>query len=366
MSNLRVLVADSSATYKKMITKAAAELDKGAVVTRVADGGEALEKIRCCDYEIIIIDADVAELNVLLKKIKVQIPKAFVLVTARPSSFSDTLCAESTKNGADDCLIKPIQSSYGDNYEVVKQKLSEIFKLMSTRLERKAEKVESDRKAKKTETDGKAEKAESDGLAEESIAGRRRFKPGIVLIAASTGGPQALEAILPGLRNGFPVPILVVQHMLPQFTDSLAHNLNAKTALRVKVGEEGEIVKAGTVYFAPGGKHMRLDGGNTILFDESPPINGVRPAADVLFESVAEQFEGKGVLAVILTGMGHDGARGVAMLKEKQDCLCVTQSEETCVVYGMPRVAVERGLSDRVFDLDKIPGEIEKLCFARG
>ena len=192
---------------------------------------------------------------------------------------------------------------------------------------------------------------------------RNRFQPGIVLFAASTGGPIALESIIPKLIRDFPVPVLVVQHMLRQFTEALANNLNQKSMLKVKVAENRETVEAGTVYIAPGGKHMKLNSKNRIYFDESPPINGVRPAADILFESIAESFTGQGVLVVILTGMGRDGEKGLARLKEKQDCICIAQSEETCVVYGMPRAAVESGYADMVLDLDKIPHEIHSLLF---
>ena len=111
--------------------------------------------------------------------------------------------------------------------------------------------------------------------------------------------------------------------------------------------------------------HMKLDAENKIQLDDEPPINGIRPAADVLFESVAESFTESGVLAVILTGMGSDGKKGLAGLKEKQNCFCLAQSEETCVVYGMPRAAVESGLVDKILDLDKISSEIENLAAKR-
>ena len=190
-------------------------------------------------------------------------------------------------------------------------------------------------------------------------------KPGIVLVASSTGGPMALESILPKLSGDFPVPVLVVQHMLMQFIQTLANSLDMKSSLRVKVAENRETISAGSVYIAPGGVHMKLDSRKRIRFDESPPINGVRPAADILFESVAESFTAQGVLAVILTGMGRDGVNGLARLKEKHKCFCLAQSEETCVVYGMPRAVVEAGYADMILDLDKIPAEIELLTFAR-
>ena len=343
----RILVADSSATFSKMFIRAAAELDKDAVVTCVANGDDALTKIRRSDFEIIVVDAEVQDVGILLKEISREIPKAFVLFTARSSHSSDELCAEALAYGATDYLTKPIQSSYEENYNVIKQKMADMLKLLSKKKSMKAE------------------QRVPDLTADKSGACKRSFQPGIVLIAASTGGPLALEAIIPNLSEGFPAPILVVQHMLLQFTDSLAQNLNQKAALRVKVAENGEIAEAGTVYIAPGGTHMKLAANNMVLLDKSPPINGVRPAADTLFESVADSYWGSGVLAIILTGMGHDGVKGLALLKEKKDCFCLAQSEDTCVVYGMPRSAVESGYADKVLDLNMISHEIESFKYSR-
>ena len=348
MGRLRILVADSSATYKKMFESAAAELDGSAVVTCVSDGDEAFEKIKRCDYEIIIIDVEVPDICSLLREIKLQIPKAFVLIAARPSGAKDELCAQALANGAADYLIKPIQSSYNDNYDVIKGKMADIFGLLSNRNPEDAVRPAPDR------------------AAPEKAARKSGFYPGIALIAASTGGPAALEKIIPKLSKCFPVPILVVQHMLLQFTDSLAQNLDQKSQLRVKVAEDSETIEAGTVYIAPGGTHMKLGAKRRIRLNKSPPINGVRPAADVLFESVADSFSGTGILAVVLTGMGYDGTKGLGRLKEKQNCFCLAQSEETCIVYGMPRAAAESGFVDRILDLDEIAAEIERLCFANG
>jgi two-component system chemotaxis response regulator CheB len=149
--------------------------------------------------------------------------------------------------------------------------------------------------------------------------------------------------------------------MPPHFMDTFVKHLQKKTLLRVKIAENMEAVSAGTVYIAPGGRHMKLDSKNRIRLVDSPQINGVKPSADVLFESVAESFQGSAVLTVILTGMGHDGGKGLALLKEKKDCFCIAQSEKTCVVYGMPRTAVECGLTDMILDLNQISRGIESF-----
>jgi len=345
MSNIKILIADASPVYKKMFTQAAAEADQNASVTCVAGGGEALEKINRFDYDIIVIDAEISNPDVvsLLKSTKKAIPKSMVLVTARPSHAKNSLRDELIANGVTDCMVKPIYDTYRDNIDIIKRKLEDIFQIL----------FEGDTKQKPAPEPAKPKK---------TIA-TNQFQPEIVLIAASTGGPLALEKIFAKMRGDFPAPILVVQHMPSHFTETLAQNLNNKSVLNIKLGEHRETVKGGTVYIAPGGIHMKLDAKNRLYLDGSPPLNGVRPAADALFESAAESFNGAGILTVILTGMGRDGEKGLAKLKEKRECFCLAQSERTCVVYGMPRAAVESGFADKILDLDEIPYEIENFCF---
>ena len=349
MNNLRVMIADGSATYKKMFMQAVAELNKNAVVTCVSDKDEVLYEIRCRDYEFIIVDTELSDLSTLLKEIKLNIPKTFVLVTARPSVAGENLCAEALLNGASSCLIKPIHQSYRENYDTIKSKIAQILnELVAGQQKSPARAV-------------KSEKAGACPTFEKNITDLSRLKPDLVLIASSTGGPQALDIVIPELKKEFPVPVLVVQHMLPKFTDTLAYNLDRRAMLKVKVAEHGETAVTGTVYIAPGGMHMRLIGEKTLRLDEAPPVNGVRPAADVLFASVANAYAGKEVLAVILTGMGHDGEKGILGLKEKCCCFCIAQSEATCVVYGMPRAVVESGLADTVIDLDSVAPTLNTL-----
>ena len=190
-----------------------------------------------------------------------------------------------------------------------------------------------------------------------------QFSPEIVLIAASTGGPAAFEALMPEIRRDFPVPILIVQHITAYFTEIFAQRLDQISRINVKLAEDGETVSAGTVYVAPSGKHMKLNSGNRICFEHSPLVVGVRPAADVLFESVADNFKGRRVLAVVLTGMGRDGKNGVAKLKEKKECFCIAQSERTCIVYGMPRAVAECGMADKIMDLNDIAPGIESFKY---
>lgn len=188
----------------------------------------------------------------------------------------------------------------------------------------------------------------------------------LIVIAASTGGPEALTAILTKLPGDLTQPILIVQHMPKKFTNIMANILNGKCQLRVVEAQQGDEIIPGQVLIAPGGQHMLvgLTVENKLIVElgDTPFLNGVRPAADVLFQSVAEVCKGKNILALILTGMGRDGKMGVMQLKKTCNCYCLVQSEQTCIVYGMPFAVVEVGLSDEIVDLDFIAERIQNLC----
>ena len=175
-----------------------------------------------------------------------------------------------------------------------------------------------------------------------------------IVLGCSTGGPNALQEFVPRLPADLPCPVLMVQHMPAGFTASLARRLNEVSAIKVKEAEDKEPLKAGTVYVAPGGYHMTVAegaGGKVISLNQNPPLGTLRPAADMLFESVAKY--GNDIVSVILTGMGQDGANGMEKIK-KTGGYVIAESEETCVVYGMPKAVVDRGLADEVLPVQNI------------
>lgn len=182
----------------------------------------------------------------------------------------------------------------------------------------------------------------------------------IVAVGTSTGGPRALHEVICSLPADFPAPVLVVQHMPPKFTKSLAQRLDSFSALRVVEAEQGEAVLAGVVYIAPGGYHMKLAKaatGYTIQLSEEPQRNGHRPSVDVLFESLVPLHE-LTRHAVIMTGMGSDGSTGMKQLAESGAESTIAESEETCIVYGMPRSAIEGGFVQTVLPLQHIASQL--------
>ena len=184
----------------------------------------------------------------------------------------------------------------------------------------------------------------------------------IVAIGISTGGPKALTVMMPEIPENISTPILIVQHMPPKFTKSLSDSLNTKCKIKVKEAEDGEIIKQGVAYIAPGGKHMDIEelsnGEIGIRIFDGEPVNNCKPAVDVLFYAVAEIYKEKSV-GVIMTGMGSDGTKGLRNIKGYGGHV-IAQDEESCVVFGMPRAPVEEGLADVISPLENIADEIVK------
>lgn len=188
------------------------------------------------------------------------------------------------------------------------------------------------------------------------------------MIGASTGGPAALPVVLSALPGDYPLPILIVQHMPPLFTTSLADSINRKVALAVSEGHQGRKLEGGHAYIAPGGHHLKVkrafDNSVRLVVSDDPPENHCRPAVDVLFRSVAEEFGGRAV-AVIMTGMGNDGVAGLRTLKSL-GAYVIAQNEETCSVFGMPQEAIRAAVVDLVLPLDKIAAGLVTALNANG
>jgi len=356
MDNFSVLIADESPVYRKMFARVLTGINKSSPLTFVGCSDETIALVCRCSYDIIVIDEDLpgASVLMLVREVKRVLPDTYILITARPSQGNNEHFNKFLSAGADECMTKPIYDNYNDNLIIIRQKLKEIVKHIGKYTPKAPISIDNIKSKAVQTQDVALQKAEKK---QEKIT----FTPDIILIAASTGGPSALEFIVTDLPASLPVPILIIQHMPEHFIETMAKNMDRKSKLKVKVAQDGEIVTAGTVYIAPGGTHTKLGIRKKIMLDASPPIGGLRPAADVLFESVANTIAVKKALVIILTGMGSDGCDGIAELKKKKDCYCVVQSEQTCVVYGMPRVVAEAGFADSILDLDQIATIIESL-----
>ena len=184
----------------------------------------------------------------------------------------------------------------------------------------------------------------------------------IVAIASSTGGPMALSELLPRLPKNFPVPIVITQHMPKEFTGSFAKRLNEESQIEVVEGFDGLSLKPGRAVIAPGGSHLivkRRSGSAVCGLSDAPPVLSVKPAANIMFLSVADEYGGN-VLCVILTGMGRDGTDGAKALK-RRGAYVIAESQKTCVVYGMPKAAVDAGIVDEILPLNEIPDAMVRI-----
>ncbi|MCR4998848.1 MAG: chemotaxis-specific protein-glutamate methyltransferase CheB [Lachnospiraceae bacterium] len=182
-----------------------------------------------------------------------------------------------------------------------------------------------------------------------SVTPRASGRYSLIAIASSTGGPQALHTMIPMLPEHVGIPIVIVQHMPKGFTASLAERIDSKAKLTVKEAENGERLLPDTVYIAPGGRHLQIQENQGKLVArvyDDPPVNNLRPCADVMYESLKD-ISSDNILCVVLTGMGADGSKGIQSLRTKKKLYVITQSEDTCVVYGMPKATDLLGLSDQ-------------------
>lgn len=184
----------------------------------------------------------------------------------------------------------------------------------------------------------------------------------LVAIASSTGGPKALQSLIPKLPSNLNAPVLIVQHMPAGFTEALAGRLDSLSELSVKEAAEGDAVQKGHAYLARGGRHMNtaVTAGRLVIhYTDEPPREGVRPCANYMYESLMNSDYDE-IVCVVLTGMGADGTEGIRNLKRKKKVTVIAQNEETCIVYGMPRSVVVAGLADREVPLTQIANEIIK------
>lgn len=375
--SLRVLVVDDAVLFRRAIADALALLPGVEVVGSAANGRLALQKARELKPDLITLDLEMPEMEGMevLDALRRSKDKAAVIVVSALTRRGGELTLRALEKGAFDFITKPDTSGAAESREAIRRELAPRLSALAHRLAVRNILRRPPSAAGATPPTGSHAPAtpaatagiepKPAGTSLDGIAGRMNrlvspLKPEMVLIGVSTGGPNALARLLPQLPKDIGVPILIVQHMPPVFTLSLAESLGAKCAVRVCEAAHGDALAPNTVYIAPGGRQMRLapgpNGGRVIQITDDPPENNCRPAVDYLFRSAASQFPGRS-MAVILTGMGNDGTLGLRLLK-RNGCYTIAQDEASCVVYGMPKSAVDAGVADVVLPLDDIAARI--------
>lgn len=366
---MRVVVADDSVVFRRLMTEALAALPEVEVVGHAANGKQALQRVRELTPDLLTLDMEMPELNGLevLDALQKSGASVAVLVISAFTQQGGRLTIQALQKGAFDFITKPDLAGLEQSREALRAELAPRLKAQSLRFKVRnilhhslsaASGPLSTRPIAQPATPAARPSPDEINTRMTRLAGA--LKPEMVLIGVSTGGPNALTGLLPTLPGDLGVPILIVQHMPPLFTQSLAENLATKCALRVCEAAHCVSLEPNVIYIAPGGRQMRVahgGGGRKIIqITDDPPENNCRPAADYLFRSVANQFPGR-AMAVILTGMGSDGALGLRLLK-RHGCFVIAQDEPSCVVYGMPKAAVDAGVVDEVLPLAAIARRI--------
>lgn len=365
MEKLKVLIVDNSIFYKKILSQAIESTGLGHVEHTASNGALALERLQQRPTDVVLLDLFAPKMNgtEILETIRKEHPGVFVILF-NPGGSNDPAAMRALEMSVLDVIQKPPVMDAEKSTENIKHQLQGLFAQIMTR-------KYTSLSPNVSHFSGPTKPVSHSPSVPARQTKKKKTLSGVdlVVIASSTGGPSALETVCKSLPMDFNKPILVIQHMPVELTKKLAQSLEKKCSLPVFEAKEGDLVKPGQVMIAPGGFHMTVQpattSDNVIKLDSTSPVNGVRPAADVLFRSVANAYRGQRILAIILTGMGSDGMLGVEEIKKTCDCYCLAQSEKTCTVYGMPKSVVDAGLSDEVIDLNAVPNRIVQIASGR-
>ncbi len=361
------MIVDDAVLYRKIVADVLAGCPGIEVVATAANGRIALDRLASVGAECLILDLNMPEMNGLevleeIRRRRLDVG-AVMLSALTGEGAAETLAA--LEAGAFDFVLKPVGSNPQSNRETLRAELQS--KLEAYRRRRSIQRLlrHAAAAADRSPATGPSPCPVPRGLPDRRAGPREPLD--VVAVGISTGGPPALAEMLPRLPADLRAPVLVVQHMPPVFTRSLAEALDRRCALAVREGADGQPIGPGEVWIAPGGRQMRVarSGQRVVLeITDDPPEHNCRPSVDYLFRSVAEVY-GPRAVGVIMTGMGHDGTAGCRALKQRGGWV-VAQDAATCVVYGMPRGPIEAGLADVVAPLGRMADEIVALVTRGG
>jgi len=369
---------DDSAFMRKLISDFFVGSSKVEVVGTARNGKDAIKKIQTLKPTVVTMDIEMPEMNGLeaLNEIMTICPVPVVMLSSTTQRGAENALT-AIEYGAVDFVAKPSGTISLDLHKIQSELVHKVEQASLVPIS-KLKKPSSSKKQQEPIVLATAIRKE--------LSKERKMTPPvnvnsslvhstkphvewskaskkIVLIGTSTGGPRALQEVITKIPKSIQAPILIVQHMPAGFTKSLASRLNHLSEITVKEAEQGDILQNGVAYIAPGGYHLRLRKVGTsygvVLDNQEPPRSGHRPSVDVMFEDVS-QFKDFDKVAVIMTGMGYDGSKGLKALKSTGNVMAIAESAETCIVYGMPKAAVETQLVDEVADVDDIAQTIMK------
>lgn len=365
---ISVLVVDDSALMRNLVSKIFDDAPDIEVVATARNGIVALQRIEKFQPDIIILDIEMPEMNGLefLRERNKRGIHTPVIVLSSLAQRGARVTMEALALGASDFIPKP-SGPVSQDIHKTKDQLIQFVRIYTTKRRLDAAKTSRDAVSRDLEMPRSGRKTVSNlrdrvEATKKKRPARRSGHYGVIAIGISTGGPNALREVFPHVKAGLP-PVLVVQHMPKGFTGEFAKSLNEICPLSVKEAKSGDLIESGRVLIAPGDQHMEIEKkrlANVVRLTQDPPVNGHRPSVDVLFSSVAAAYGGN-ALAIIMTGMGKDGAAQIGNI-HKQGGVTIAQDETTSVVFGMPKAAIENGSIHHVVPLPEIAGTINTLC----
>jgi len=365
VGKIKIIVVDDSAFMRKAISDMIESESSFEVVAKLRDGRELIDKVDKYNPDLITLDVHMRNLDGLatLKELKKLGKNYPIIMVSSATTEGSELTLECLDNGAISFITKPSGSISLDIAKVQKSLIEEIKSITNNTNRRKTinnidKKV--DFKNINTITCNNTNMVKEPKIIKENIiAIPKNKKIDAVVMGASTGGPKALQEVLTKLPSNLGVPVFVVQHMPEGFTKVFSERLDKTCPMNVIEAAEGMKINNDTIYIAKGGQHMTVGNNNLIHLNEEPPIWGVRPAVDKLFNSAIKVYGGN-LVSVILTGMGRDGAEGTKNIKDNGG-ITISEDKSTCTIYGMPKAAFETGKVDLVIPINEIASSIIKI-----
>ena len=370
-----ILVVDDSALMRRVICDIINSDSNFQAKDTCRDGLEAYERLKTTTYDGVVLDVNMPRMDglQLLEKLQEDNIKANVIMVSTLTTKDAEVTILALERGAIDFVTKPtaIAEAKGEDF---KKKVLEVLnavlnsrQFVRTPVRTSPSTARPVRAGKTVERSSTLAPGMQDALKSNAKANFTRLKATgknkLVALACSTGGPKALQSVIPFLPKDLDAPMVLVQHMPAGFTKSMADRLNEVSPIAVKEAEDGDKLEKGHIYVAPGGKHMEVvkcaDGSHKISLNNMPAIGGLRPCANITYDSLSKSGYDE-IVCVVLTGMGADGTNGILSLGHHKPIHVISQNAETCIVYGMPKAIEESGVVDDVVPLEKVAETIVK------
>lgn len=345
-----ILVVDDSALLRRVLCDIINSDDALQATDTCKDGLEAYEQLKKKRYDAVVLDVNMPRMNglELLEKLQKDRIKATIIMVSTLTVRDAEVTIKALELGAVDFVTKPNNIIEAKGNVFKDSLLAVLSAVLHTQKAQKAMQAVTGMVSRKYPAKKKMTSSKGNRL---------------VALACSTGGPKSLQSVIPYLPKNLDAPMVLVQHMPVGFTKSMADRLNEISKISVKEAEDGDILKKGWVYVAPGGKHMEVakmpDGRHKIVFNDMPAIGGLKPCANITYDSLVKSGYDE-IVCVVLTGMGADGTKGIVSLEREKPVYIISQDEKTCVIYGMPKAIYDTGLVDEVVPLQEVASTITK------